>query len=172
MTRKEPTTDRKVLVTQNISRMCLVCGAENALGLHASFHELEGGEVVGVFTPQPEHQGYPGRLHGGVVAAILDETIGRAVNAMGAGNWGVTVELTVRYRKPIPIDREVCAVGRITRDTSRIFEGSGEIRVDGEIAAEARGKYLRLPVDDIVDEEFEATNWFSDPRGSPDRIDL
>jgi uncharacterized protein (TIGR00369 family) len=171
-TRKEPATDRKVLAAQNISRMCLVCGAENTAGLHAHFYELDGGEVAGVFMPRAEHQGYPGRLHGGVVAAILDETIGRAVNAAGPGAWGVTVELTVRYRKPIPIDGEVRAVGRITRDSSRLFEGSGEIVVDGAVAAEAKGKYVRLPLDEILDGGLDELNWFPDPRAAPDSIDV
>jgi acyl-coenzyme A thioesterase PaaI-like protein len=171
-TGKEPATERKVEGTQNVSRMCLVCGTENALGLHARFLELDNGDVVGVFTPRPEHQGYPGRLHGGIVAAILDETIGRAVNAIGPGTWGVTAELTVRYRAPVPVDREVRVVGRITRDAGRLFEGHGEIVVDGKVAAEARGKYVRLPIDDIVDEEFTRLNWFPDPGEAPDSIDL
>ena len=86
--------------------------------------------------------------------------------------WGVTVELTVRYRKPIPIDGEVRAVGRITRDSSRLFEGRGEIVVDGVVAATARGKYLRLPLDEITDDGLDELNWFADPRGAPDSIDV
>ena len=118
---------RKVVGAQNSSRLCLVCGAENRCGLQARFYELEDGELAGVFQPRAEHQSYPGRFHGGISSAILDETIGRAITTIHPDTWGVTVELTVRFRRPVPLDREVTVVGRITRDTSRLFEGTGEI---------------------------------------------
>ena len=70
---------RKVSRTQNVSRMCMVCGTENPAGLRGRFLELEGGELLGVFEPRSVHQGYPGRLHGGIAATVLDETIGRAI---------------------------------------------------------------------------------------------
>jgi acyl-coenzyme A thioesterase PaaI-like protein len=153
--------------------MCLVCGVENAAGFQARFFELEGGELVGVFQPRPEHQSYPGRLHGGLASAILDETIGRAINLADAQTWGVTVEFTARFRKPVPLDREVRAIGRITRDSSRLFEGTGEILLeDGSVAVEAHGKYLKMPIEGIVDSEFSRTEWFADELPVPDEIDL
>jgi hypothetical protein len=60
---------RKVERAQNVSRMCVVCGVENGLGLQGHFYEVEGDEVVGVFQPRPEHQGYPDRMHGGLASA-------------------------------------------------------------------------------------------------------
>jgi acyl-coenzyme A thioesterase PaaI-like protein len=153
--------------------MCLVCGTENAAGLHARFFELDGGELVGVYRPREEHQGYPGRLHGGIATAILDEEIGRAVNLADKSAWGVTVELSVRFRQPIPLDEEVKVVARITRDSSRLFEGTGEIVLaDGSVAAEATGKYLRLPIDRIAEGDFDATDWHADERPLPDSIDI
>ncbi len=164
---------RAVHGTQNVSRMCLVCGVENEAGLHGSFHELEGGELLGVFRPGPEHQSYPGRLHGGISSAMLDETIGRAVTIAHPGTWGVTAELTVRFRKPVPLDGEIRVVGRITRDTSRLFEGSGEIVLgDGTVAVEARGKYVKMPLDAITDGDFDERDWFTDPRTPPDTVEL
>jgi uncharacterized protein (TIGR00369 family) len=161
---------RTVLSAQNVSRMCLVCGTENASGLHARFFELDSGELAGVFTPRPEHQGYPGRLHGGVAATLLDETIGRAISISDPGAWGVTVELTVRYRKPVPLDEEVRAIARITSDNGRLFEGTGEIRLaDGRVAVEAAGKYLRLPIERIAEGDF-AEEWFADERPLPPEI--
>jgi uncharacterized protein (TIGR00369 family) len=164
---------RKVTAAQNVSRMCLVCGTENAAGLHARFFELDDGELVGVFRPAREHQGYPGRLHGGIASAILDETIGRAINSGAADVWGVTVELTVRYRRPVPLDEELRVVGRITRDSSRLFEGSGEILLaDGEPAVEAHGKYLKMPIERIAEGDFDTNDWAADPRPAPDEIDV
>lgn len=154
-----------------MSRMCLVCGVENAAGFQARFFELDGGELAGVFKPRPEHQGYPGRLHGGLASALLDETIGRAVNMNDTHSWGVTVEFTVKFRRPVPLDKEVRAVGRITKDSSRLFEGTGEIILeDGTVAVEARGKYLKLPVEDITDTDFSDTEWFADRLPLPAEI--
>ena len=162
----------KVLAAQNISRMCMVCGKENPSGLHARFYELESGELLGVFEPGEIHQSYPGRLHGGVASAMLDETIGRAMTMVDPEAWGVTVELTIRFRKPVPLDGEVRAIGRITRDTRRIFEGSGEIVLpDGTVAVEAAGKYMKMPIHDIADGDFDA-EWFADERERPDAVEL
>lgn len=164
---------RRVVSSQNVSRMCMVCGRDNPLGLQGRFYELDDGELLGVFTPREEHQGYPGRLHGGISSAMLDETIGRAVTIARPDAWGVTVELTVKYRRPVPLDEEIRVVGRITRDTTRLFEGSGELLLaDGSVAVEARGRYLRLPLDAIADEAFAATDWFADERRAPESVDL
>lgn len=162
---------RTVTGAQHVSRMCMVCGVENDIGLGARFFELDDGELLGVFTPRPEYQGYPGRLHGGIAATILDETIGRALAVSDPSAFGVTVELSVRYRKPVPIDREVRAVARITTD-GRMFEGTGEIVLeDGTVAVEANGRYLRMPIDRIADGDF-ASEWFEDERDHPAEVDL
>jgi acyl-coenzyme A thioesterase PaaI-like protein len=180
---------RRVVAAQNISRMCLVCGADNVAGLHARFYELapedgdagggkaEGGsagpELLGVFVPQPEHQSYPGRLHGGIAAAVLDETIGRAITMLHPGTWGVTAELRIRYRRPVPLREPIQAVGRITRDTRRLFEGSGEILLaDGSVAVEATGRYLKMELEAIAPGGMSDAEWFADPRGWPDVVDL
>lgn len=142
----------RVVRKQNNSKLCFVCGLNNDYSLKAAFYELENNEIIAIFKPLEGHQSYPGRLHGGVASSILDETIGRAINIKHDGIWGVTVELNVQYKKPIPLDEVLRVVGRITRDTSRIFEGTGEILLEnGEVAATARGKYIKLPIDKIAD---------------------
>lgn len=142
----------KVTRKQLNSKTCFVCGLKNNASLRASFYELENKEVVAVFRPLEEHQSYPGRLHGGVAAAILDETIGRAINITHADIWGVTVELNLKYKKPVPLDEELRVIGRITRDTSRLFEGTGEILLrNGEVAVVADAKYFKMPIDKIMD---------------------
>jgi uncharacterized protein (TIGR00369 family) len=161
---------RQVAKAQNVSRMCMVCGRDNASSLKARFYELDDGEILGVFAPLEIHQSYPGRVHGGVITAMLDETIGRAVNITDHAAWGVTVEITVRFRKPVPVGEEVRVLGRLTRDTSRLFEGSGEIRLaDGTVAAEATGRYMKMPIDRIADGDF-SNEWFADGREHPGEV--
>jgi uncharacterized protein (TIGR00369 family) len=182
---------RRVRAVQNISRDCLVCGTDNPYGLHGRFYELApagadfapeagpaaaaappGAELLGIFSPGDAHQSYPGRLHGGIAAAILDETIGRAILLLHEDQWGVTAELTVRFRKPLPLNGELRCVGRVTRDTRRLFEGRGEILLpDGSVAAEAHGKYMKMPIGDIA-AGFDGSEWLADAREHPERIEL
>ncbi len=143
------------------SKMCVVCGLQNAFGLYTSFYELENGELLAVFKPREVHQSYPGRLHGGSVSTILDETIGRAIMIKHAhAFWGVTMEIPVRYKTPVPLDEELRVIGRITKDAKRIFEGTGEILLaDGTVAAQAQGKYIKLPLDKIADFKTDEQDW-------------
>ncbi|MCX6251011.1 MAG: PaaI family thioesterase [Bacteroidetes bacterium] len=150
-----------ILRKQHNSNMCFVCGLDNDFGLKASFYETSGNELIALFTPSEKHQGYPGRLHGGIASTILDETIGRAICAGKEDQvWGVTVEFQINYRKPIPLDHEIKVISRITKEKGRFFIGTGEILLDdGEIAVSAEGKYLRIPLDKITDTEFVETGW-------------
>jgi uncharacterized protein (TIGR00369 family) len=151
----------KVNRKQHNSRMCLVCGLRNPSGLAAAFHELENGDLLAVFTPRQEHQGYPGLLHGGISSAILDETIGRAVMIRHPQDaWGVTVELSVKYRRPVPVGTELRVLGRVTKDGRRFFEGSGELLLpDGRVAVEATGRYMHLPLDRITEAVSPGEEW-------------
>ncbi|HSK48598.1 MAG TPA: PaaI family thioesterase [Coriobacteriia bacterium] len=165
-------TRHMVTGAQNVSRMCMVCGTQNDAGLKAAFYELDNGELLGVFQTREQHQGYPGRLHGGILSAMLDETIGRAVSIGEPTAWGVTVELTVRFKKPVPAGGEVRAIGRITTDRGRLFEGTGEILLeDGTVAVEASGKYLKLPIEKIAEGDFD-DEWFHDERDRPEYVDV
>jgi uncharacterized protein (TIGR00369 family) len=150
---------------QPTSRMCFVCGESNPAGVHVRFYEQADGSVLSRFTPTDHHQGYPGRMHGGVITAVMDECIGRAIMIKyGEAIWGVTAELTVRFRKPVPLDVGLTAVGRITHEGSRLFEGTGELYLpDGTVAAEAAGKYVKLDIGKIADFDAEREQWYVRP---------
>ena len=143
------------------SRMCFICGVKNIAGVHVRFYEPGDGTVVARFTGQEIHQGYPGRFHGGVLAGILDETLGRAIRLEhGDDVWGVTVELTIRYRQPVPLEVELEAIGRITAERSRLFEATGEVMLpDGTVAVEASGKFVKLQPDTLAEFDPAAEEW-------------
>jgi len=151
----------RVVKKQPNSRMCFVCGLENKFGLKSRFYELENGQLLAVFTPEEEHQGYPGRLHGGIAATILDETLGRAIMLTHSGNvWGVTVDFSMKLRKPVPIGSEIKVVARIEKEGRRSFIGVGEILLaDGTVAIEGRGRYLKMEIENIAEFDHEGEEW-------------
>jgi len=146
---------------QPTSRMCFVCGESNPAGVHVRFYEQEDGSVLARFTGQEHHQGYPGRMHGGVITAIMDETMGRAIMIPhGETVWGVTAELSLRFRKPVPLGVELTAVGRIVSENARFFEGCGELYLpDGTVAVEGTGKYVKLDIRRIGDFDPVREQW-------------
>jgi uncharacterized protein (TIGR00369 family) len=142
--------------------MCFVCGEKNDFGLHAKFYETEDNQLVALINPTEEHQGYPGRMHGGIAATILDETIARSINNGKTEQlWGVTMELKTKFRKPVPLGQEIKIIARVTNEGTRTFEGSGEIILPGgEVAVSAEGKYIKLPIDKISSDDFLEDQWF------------
>lgn len=147
------------------SKMCFVCGMQNNMGLKGQFYETEISEVIGLYTPGEEHQGFPGLLHGGISAAILDETLGRAIIAVyGQGVRAFTAELTTRYIKPVPLGIDLRITGRLISKKDRVIECSGEIYLpDGQAAVSATGKYIEVSSDKFVDSGFADDELFIQP---------
>ncbi len=151
---------KKVVNKQPNAADCFVCGLRNNKGLSARFFETDDDEIVAVFTPDDMHQSYPGRLHGGIAACILDETIGRAIQIGQPDVWGVTVALELSYKKPLPYGVELKAVGRITKQNRLLFEGIGEIYTpDGDVAVTAHGRYVKMSIDKITEDFDLHTCW-------------
>lgn len=166
---------QKVTRKQFNSKYCFVCGRDNDKGIKSRFYETENQELVAYFSPDFLHQSYPNTLHGGISAAILDETIGRAICIPYEDMvWGVTMDLHLKYRKPVPLDCELKVVGRITRETSRTFEGSGELILpNGDVAVTASGTYLKVPEEKLTDKAFLEEQWGLFIEGDdPEEIEL
>ncbi len=164
----------KVRKKHQNSKHCFVCGLKNEFGIKAGFYELDNDELVATFTPCEMHQSYPGRLHGGISTAILDETIGRAIMIEHEEIWGVTVELNVKFKRPVPYDVELKVVGRITEQNKRFFFGTGELILpNGKVAVTASGKYIKLPLDKIAEWDGDEEEWIVVPQESdPTEIEI
>lgn len=165
---------KKILKKQNNSTRCFICGVNNDKGLFTEFYELEDGTLAATAVARPFHQSYPGRVHGGVSTAILDETIGRAINITEPETWGVTVEFTTRFKTPIPYDVPLLVIGRITENKRLLFSGEGRIILpDGSIAATAHGKYLKQKLQDIAEFDGITDTWASYPKDDdPTELDV
>ncbi len=140
------------------SRMCFVCGIENRIGLQLKFYSDDEGRCITRFQPKPEHQGFPGQLHGGLISSLLDEAMGRVL--IREDVWAMTGRLEIKFSKPVPLDQELTVVGELTRNRSRAYEARGEIRLpDGTILVEGSGVYIRIP-DEMVDEARSALDFW------------
>jgi len=144
---------------QGSSRMCFVCGRENPVGLRAQFTS-DGRRIYCTYTPRDEYQGYPGVVHGGVLCALLDETLGRTCFLIGDDNWMVTAKMELRFKAPVPTGKPLTAIGEIVRDRGRLLESHGEIRLeDGTLAMEANATYIRAPKEVVERWDVERDEW-------------
>ena len=156
-------------VPQPTSRMCFVCGRENAAGLHIQFYEdHENQQIVAPLFIQEQHQGYPGISHGGIVASVLDEISGRAVMMSSDGDpFWVTAKLEIRYRKPTPTETPLLAVGWVVRQRRRTAEVAGEIRQqDGTVTAEVSALVVYPPKDTLNGWDEERKYWRVENEGT------
>jgi acyl-coenzyme A thioesterase PaaI-like protein len=122
--------------------MCYACGVQNERGLHMEFRR-QGERTLCEYTPHDYQQGYPGRMHGGLVATMIDEAMGWAV--YGARVWGATARLNVRFRRPVYLHQPLRIEAWVTKDRSRLVELRSEIRdASGALLAEGEGAFMKL----------------------------
>ncbi|WP_075578801.1 PaaI family thioesterase [Acidaminococcus massiliensis] len=121
--------------------MCFGCGKDNPMGLHLHFRtDAEG--CYTSFVPQPVHQSYDGRMHGGLISTLLDETMGN-YPYMYEHKVAYTARLEVRFRQPVRIGERIEVITKVKRRKGQLLEMTGQVvREDGTIAAEADGKLM------------------------------
>jgi uncharacterized protein (TIGR00369 family) len=133
---------------QPSSRNCFVCGVQNPIGLKLQFVDDGDRSVCAEVNVPDPYNGYPGVVHGGIIAAILDEVSGRALLARGHDlkNLFVTLKMEIRYRQPTPTNTLLTAVGNIVKASAARAVVHGEIRLlDGTVTAEADSIVARPP---------------------------
>ena len=115
---------------------CFGCGKENPIGLKLEFIEKDESYIT-TFVPGPQHQGYDGIMHGGLVSTILDEVMARYIHKKGFN--AVTARLDVRFRHPTPIGQQLTAVAKISGRRGNMYELVGEIILpDGTVTAQGK----------------------------------
>jgi acyl-coenzyme A thioesterase PaaI-like protein len=125
---------------------CFVCGQRNPFGLKLLFR-VENGAVVADFQPREEHQGFPGVIHGGIVAAVLDETLGRTSVLAPHPEWTMTGRLEIRYRRYVPYGPLLRVRATLGQQRKRMIQASGVLTLaedDHTVLAEAQGTFLSL----------------------------
>ena len=148
-------------------QQCFVCGQKNPYGLHMVFR-LENDTVVADFQPLVEHQGFPGVIHGGIIAAILDEALSRTTMLSTHPTWTMTGRLEVRYRRYVPYGPLLRVRASLGLERGRMIQASGVLTLaDDEhvVLAESQGTFMALTpamLATITQDFPEMQNFFED----------
>jgi uncharacterized protein (TIGR00369 family) len=118
---------------------CFVCGELNMSGLRQRprIETVNQSASMRLVIPRA-FQGWQGMVHGGILATLLDETCAYA--AKGLVPQVVTAGISVTYKKPVPIETEVLVTASVVGRRRRIIEVQGQIKIAGELYAEASAK--------------------------------
>ncbi|MCX6645652.1 MAG: PaaI family thioesterase [bacterium] len=124
---------------------CFVCGRNNQIGLHIKFDfDRENHRAMASHVFSPEHQGWDRVVHGGIIAAVLDDVMAYAI--MTTNNLAITTRMSVTYRKEVRVGETVYLDGWIEKLTSRAAKTKGVLYTleNGEkiVKAEADGTYF------------------------------
>lgn len=149
------------MTKQPNSLHCFICGIENPIGLKLKIYVNDDSSISTTYTAPEHFQGYPGVLHGGIVAAILDEISGRAL--MGdpsSPRFMFTGKLEVKYRKNVPIGKPLQIIGRAVKTKGKIAEGwAGIFNEKNELLAEAKTLLIDVPQNILDQTDVEILGW-------------
>lgn len=140
--------DRERVIPPHHDPACWGCGDAPG-GLRLPQPEAEGlREYEAWLSFGPGHQAGPGLVHGGLVAAALDEACGLLAT------WyrfpAVTARIFVRYRLPVPINTELLVRARLAGERGRRLHVDGELTDGDAVLAEARGAFLHVPLEHFL----------------------
>jgi len=143
------------------SRHCFVCGLENPVGLKLKIYKTEQGVIETTYTAPDHFQGYPGVLHGGIVAALLDEIAGRALmDDPSEPRFMFTGKIEVKYRKNVPVGQPLKIIGKAGKARSKMAEAwAGIYDEKGALLAEANNLLIDVPAGTLDMTALEALGW-------------
>ena len=154
---------------------CFGCGEHNPIGLRLRF-ERDGEGVAAPYRPRREDQGFPGLVHGGLLALLLDEAMGWAMYADEV--FAVTARMETRFRRPLlvrarirsrrgrrlEVESELCDAPDDAPDHAPDHAPTGaEGGGSGAVLAEASGLFVRMS----PEEERAALARFREAREGP-----
>ena len=119
---------------------CFVCGADNPRGLHTNF-SINKNTAKATFVADETHLGYENAVHGGIISSLLDEAVIWACYA-STGRFGVTAELSIRFKKPLPIHKKCIVEGKMVEDKSKVWIAEAKLRDEVNTYAKATAKIV------------------------------
>ena len=143
--------------------MCFICGLENPIGLHLHIYEVEPGVIETKYIAPEHFQGYPGVVHGGIVAALLDEISARAQMGSDSNDprFMFTAKLEVKYRQNVPIGKLLKIVGKAGKTKSKSAEAWAGIydAETNELLAEGNTLLINVPDDQLDKSKLNELGW-------------
>lgn len=132
----------RIRLEPNPANQCFGCGGDNAAGMKLTFEQDNANrKIVGRFVLGEQYQGGAGFAHGGIIALLLDEAMGKVCRFREV--HAVTAELSVEYLKPVAVGKEIVVEGRETEMNGRNLFMSGEIRNEnGDVLARGKGRFV------------------------------
>ena len=121
---------------------CFACAPDNKHGLGVIFHLDDEGITHASWQPSPIFQSYDGRIHGGILATLIDASMVHAL--FGRGIAGVTVEMTVRYHAPVRLGMPVEVSTRLDGQKLGVYFLASEVHQNGALSAKAHAKFTMM----------------------------
>ena len=133
-----------MLIEPNPKNGCFVCGGANSHGMLLTFERDDAARRIrGSFRVGPRYQGATGFVHGGIIATLLDEVMGKV--SVFHEVQSVTAEMTVEYLRPVPVETDLIVEGHEVKREGRNLYYAGEIRnAAGTILARGRGRFVEV----------------------------
>lgn len=139
---------------------CFVCGLQNPFGLKLKFYQTGPKEVTTNCVLGEEYEGYPGVVHGGIVASMLDELAGRAYMGIDPPRFMYTARLSIRYRKHVPTGETLRLVGEGIKTKGHTATAKSFIYgPNDELLAEAEALLIDVPEEVLKSLDAEALGW-------------
>jgi uncharacterized protein (TIGR00369 family) len=141
-----------VLLKPNPAGLCFGCGGANERGMQLTYEQDDQARRIrGNFRLGAEYQGASGFIHGGIIATVLDEVMGKVTRFRGV--HAVTAELTVSYLKPVPVDADLILEGYEAKISGRNLFMIGEIRnAAGQVLASGKGRFVIIDPNHIANQ--------------------
>ncbi|WP_022849803.1 PaaI family thioesterase [Limisalsivibrio acetivorans] len=133
---------------------CFICGEENRFGLNTRFFAEDETVYTDINIPL-KYCGYKNVIHGGIVTALLDETMGWAAFIYGSKDYMLfTRNLEIKYRRNTPAETDLRVVTRFTERRKILYGAAGKIiDAEGTVYAEGKGEFAPIP-EEKLEETF------------------
>lgn len=119
---------------------CVACGAGNPSGLHLRFARIDADTVEAVFSCADAYEGYRGRLHGGIIALLIDSAMTSCLFELG--HTAVTAQLDLRFREPVRTRYPATIRARRRRTAHHLHHMEAEVVQQGRVKVTARGTFM------------------------------
>ncbi len=121
--------------------LCFGCGQENPIGLRLTF-QWDGKTARADFTPAKQYQGWSNIIHGGIIAALLDEAMGHAALYSGISDF-LTARLQVNFKRPAVAGEPLVITASVVKMEGRSVRLEAAVSLpDGTLVAEGRATQI------------------------------